>query len=63
MAADKPRVTIRKTADGWEVVEPPEELSHEEYTETIAATPRPSEPDDPRTGNERRLPGLPGGIG
>jgi hypothetical protein len=41
----------------------PEELRHGPYTETIEAAPRPNTGDDPRTGNERRAPGLPGGVG
>jgi catechol 2,3-dioxygenase-like lactoylglutathione lyase family enzyme len=31
-------------------------------TPTVEAKPRPSPADDPRTGNERRMPGLPGGL-
>jgi hypothetical protein len=52
-------------ADGWEVVkvELPRHLRHEVLTPTIAARPRPSHPDDPRTGGEQRAPGLPGGVG
>jgi hypothetical protein len=56
----------REAADGgWEVarVPIPEQLQHGKLTETIAATPRPPQADDPRTGNEQRMPGLPGGIG
>ena len=56
----------REGADGsWEVARLPipEQLRQGRLTETIAATPRPPQPDDPRTGNEQRMPGLPGGIG
>jgi hypothetical protein len=56
----------RETAGGdWEVasVELPPELRRVPLTPTIDASPRPSPADDPRTGNERRLPGLPGGLG
>jgi len=59
------RFVPRERADGsWEVVKVPipDQLRHGAYTETIAATPRPSQPDDPRTGNEQRVPGLPGGF-
>jgi hypothetical protein len=31
------------------------------HTETVGANPR-THPDDPRTGNEQRAPGLPGGL-
>jgi hypothetical protein len=56
----------REAADGeWQVanVPIPDQLQHGPYTETIEAAERPSPADDPRTGNEKRLPGLPGGIG
>ena len=55
----------REVADGaWEVasVLVPEALRREPLTETIEATPRPSPPDDPRTGHERRVPGTAGGL-
>jgi hypothetical protein len=55
----------RESADGeWEVarVEIPEQLRRSTLTPTVEAKPRPSPADDPRTGNERRLPGLPGGL-
>jgi hypothetical protein len=60
------RFVARETEDGaWEVasIEIPEELRRAPLTETIDASPQPSPADDPRTGNERRLPGLPGGLG
>jgi hypothetical protein len=63
---DTHRFIARERGEGvWEVakVPIPEQLRHGRYTETVAATPKPSPADDPRTGNERRLPGLPGGIG
>jgi hypothetical protein len=44
-------------------VELPEMLRHGKLTPAIEARPRPSHPDDPRTGNEQRMPGLPGGVG
>ena len=56
----------RETAGGdWEVasVELPPELRRVPLTPTIDASPRPSPADDPRTGAERRVPGLPGGLG
>jgi hypothetical protein len=56
----------RETAGGdWEVasVELPPELRRGPLTPTIDARPRPSPADDPRTGAERRIPGLPGGLG
>jgi hypothetical protein len=56
----------RQSADGkWEVASVllPKDLQPAPLTPTIDATPRPSPADDPRTGNERRLPGLPGGLG
>lgn len=50
--------------DDWEVakIELPQHLRHEKLTPTIEARPRPSHPDDPRTGHERRVPGFPGGV-
>jgi hypothetical protein len=59
------RFIARPAPDGdWQVVRValPQDLRHEKLTPTIAARPRPSHADDPRTGNEQRLPGLPGGI-
>ena len=55
----------REASDGrWEVasVVVPERLRRAPLTPTIDASPRPSPADDPRTGNEQRLPGLPGGL-
>jgi len=43
-------------------VEVPAALRRGALTESIEARPRPPTADDPRTGNERRLPGLPGGV-
>ena len=66
---DPDRATRRFVArergdDDWEVasVEIPEQLRRGILTETVEAKPRPSPADDPRTGNERRMPGLPGGL-
>lgn len=59
------RFFARESADGdWEVarVELPAELRRGPLTESTEASPRPPTADDPRTGNERRLPGLPGGL-
>jgi hypothetical protein len=59
----KPRVAVRKRADGtWEVVDAAEKRRRDELTPGVEAKPRPSPADDPRTGNERRMPGLPGGL-
>jgi hypothetical protein len=55
----------RERADGaWEVasVEIPEQMRRGELTESVETRPKPSPADDPRTGNERRMPGLPGGL-
>jgi hypothetical protein len=60
------RYVAREANDGdWEVasIAIPEQLQREPLTESIESGPRPSPQDDPRTGNERRLPGLPGGLG
>ena len=60
------RFVAREATGGeWEVarVEVPAALRRGRLTETIEAKPRPSPADDPRTGNERRMPGLPGGLG
>jgi hypothetical protein len=61
---DTCRFIARERAGAWDVVKLPipAELRRGPYTETIAATPRPSPADDPRTGNEQRAPGLPGGV-
>ena len=59
------RFVARAATDGeWEVtrVELPDALRRGKLTETIEAKPQPSPPDDPRTGNEQRMPGLPGGL-
>jgi hypothetical protein len=68
LATDHPErhYVARQTAGGnWEVasVELPPELRRVPLTPTIDASPRPSPADDPRTGAERRVPGLPGGLG
>ena len=57
-------VARERDEDDWEVasVEIPEQLRRGPLTETIEAKPRPSPADDPRTGNERQMPGLPGGV-
>ena len=60
------RFFARPAADGdWEVVkvEMPPELRSQPLTPTIDASPQPSPADDPRSGHERNVPGLPGGIG
>jgi hypothetical protein len=51
-------------AGEWEVasIVLPKDLQRAPLTPTIDASPQPSPADDPRTGNERRLPGLPGGL-
>jgi hypothetical protein len=58
---ERPRIVVRKSADGWEV-EPPEGERREELKPTIDSSPRPSPADDPRTVPERLAPGLPGGV-
>jgi hypothetical protein len=63
---DSHRFIARPAPDGgWQVVKVglPPHLRHAKLTPTIEARPRPSQPDDPRTGNEQRMPGLPGGVG
>ena len=62
---DRYRFVAREAATGgWEVirVELPDALRRGKITETIEARPQPSPADDPRTGNEQRVPGLPGGL-
>ena len=62
---DTYRFVAREGAGGdWEVarVVVPEQLRRGRLTETIEAKPKPSPADDPRTGAERRAPGLPGGV-
>jgi hypothetical protein len=58
-------IARQRAGDEWEVarVEIPERLRSGKLTPTVEAKPRPSPADDPRTGNERRVPGLPGGLG
>jgi hypothetical protein len=60
------RFVAREAADGrWEIVSValPEGLRRGPLTPSVEARPRPSPADDPRTGNEQRLPGMPGGLG
>jgi hypothetical protein len=61
---DRYRFVAREAAGEWEVtrVELPDALRRGKLTETIEAKPKPSPQDDPRTGNEQRMPGLPGGV-
>ena len=68
LQAERPErhFSARESAGGgWEVasVLVPEDLRREPLTPTIETRPRPSLPDDPRTGHERRVPGTPGGLG
>jgi hypothetical protein len=56
---------VRETDGGdFEVasVPVPERLRRPDYTETVYAGERPSPSEDPRTGHEQRIPGLPGGV-
>jgi hypothetical protein len=56
----------RQSANGdWEVASVllPKELQRDTLSPTIEARPRPSPAEDPRTGNEQRIPGAPGGLG
>jgi hypothetical protein len=60
------RFVARRSDDGdWEVAKVflPEALRSGPFKETIAAEPRPSPADDPRTVHERNVPGAPGGLG
>jgi hypothetical protein len=55
----------RRSADGdWDVARVllPERLRRGMLTPTVDASPRPSPADDPRTGDERRVPGILGGL-
>jgi hypothetical protein len=59
------RFFAREAGEGeWEVarIEVPERMRRGRLTETIETRPKPSPADDPRTGAERRAPGLPGGV-
>jgi hypothetical protein len=59
------RFIARESAAGeWEVarVELPEALRRGKLTPTIDSSPRPSPADDPRSGHERRVPGITGGL-
>jgi hypothetical protein len=63
--ADTHRFFARKAADGsWEVakIELPQQLRHGKLTPSTEARPRPTHPDDPRSGHEQRAPGFPGGL-
>jgi hypothetical protein len=56
-------VARRGAGDDWEVVKvllPT--AGHGPLTPTVGATSQPFPRDDPRTGNEQRAPGLPGGV-
>jgi hypothetical protein len=56
-------VARRTTGDDWEVVKVRlPTASHGPLTPAVGSGPPPSPADDPRTGNERRMPGLPGGL-
>jgi hypothetical protein len=58
---DTHRFVARPGPDGdWQVVKValPAGLRNEKLTPTIESRPRPSHPDDPRPGDERRLPGF-----
>ena len=63
-AADPTRTFFARERDGvWEVVSVPAIPGASRPGGTsIEARPRP-DADDPRTSNERNLPGLPGGLG
>jgi hypothetical protein len=58
-------VARESAGGGWEVasVVVPKELQRSPLTPTIDAGPQPSPGEDPRTGHERRIPGIPGGLG
>lgn len=62
---DSYRYFARESKTGeWEVARMrlPQGLRREPLTPTIDSSPKPSPADDPRTGAERRVPGLPGGL-
>jgi hypothetical protein len=68
LQAEQPerRFVARETSDGhWEVASVllPKELQRSPLTPTIEASARPSAGEDPRSGHERRVPGIPGGLG
>jgi hypothetical protein len=58
-------VARESAAGGWEVasVAVPEALKRSPLTPTIDASPQPSPGEDPRSGHEQRIPGIPGGLG
>jgi hypothetical protein len=56
-------VARRSDAGDWEVVRVPMPAAgHGPLAPTLGAKSQPFPRDDPRTGNEIRMPGLPGGI-
>jgi hypothetical protein len=60
------RFVARESAGGdWEVASVllPKDLQRGPLTPTIESGPRPSPGEDPRSGHERRVPGIPGGLG
>jgi hypothetical protein len=57
-------VARRSSGDDWEVVRVALPTpGHGPLTPSLGTDSTPFPREDPRTGNERRLPGLPGGIG
>jgi hypothetical protein len=62
---DTHRFIPRQSAEGgWEVAKlpVPEQLRRPKLTPTVEAAPKPSPAEDPRSGHERRAPGIPGGL-
>lgn len=62
---DAYRFVPRESEDGvWHVarVRVPGPLRPPTLTPTVGARPRPPHADDPRSGHERRAPGMPGGL-
>ena len=59
-SADYVFVARESSSGDWEVarVRVPAELRRGKLTETVDASPQPSPADDPRTGHERRAPGI-----
>ena len=58
-------VARRSAGEDWEVAKVllPTAVRPTPLTPTIDARPQPSPAEDPRTGHEQRLPGIPGGLG